>query len=141
MRFAYKKVMRDFKEYILQASFDEDDVVFEDDKFVNVKKATCLSVLNFPHSGNAGLPTLQTKFYSLYDWNFVYNLGEEAKSCGRGIFLCRRLEDAQNFMKRAEDFRSERIDAILPTGFDTVVFGTPETGMTIHVVRTYEPSF
>jgi hypothetical protein len=99
---AYKKVTRDFKEFVLTLGIPYNAQVADaSDCHGNIVRTSDVVVLGAEHLD--GTPAPQTKFYSMYDWNFVYNIGQQASSdlaVSKGIFCFLSKIDAKKFMNR-----------------------------------------
>lgn len=100
---AYKKVTRDFHEYILTLGIPYDaDVADASDCHGNIVRTSDVIVLKAECLD--GSPTKHDKFYSMYDWSFEYKIGKRIESplgWTKGVFCFLCKSDAVRFMSRA----------------------------------------
>lgn len=95
MRIAYKKVTRDFAEYILTLSIPADA---RTEPFgIDMMRTSAALVVSAESLD--GRPVPHREFFSLYDWNFKYEVDREASDLKHGIYCCLSKADARNFMR------------------------------------------
>ena len=99
---AYKKVTRDFKEFILELGIPYDaNIADASDCHGNIVRTDSVVVLKAETL--TGEPSGFEKFYSMYDWNFEYKIGQKITSdlkTSKGIFCFLRKAEARRFMKK-----------------------------------------
>jgi len=73
---AYKKVTRDFREYILELGIPYNaEVADASDCHGNIVRTSTVMVLRAETLDGREAP--HRKFYSMYDWNFEYKIGQK----------------------------------------------------------------
>lgn len=95
---AYKKVTRDFREFVLTLAIPYDAGLAPQGAAIRSDSVVVLGAEDVN-----GIPVKYDKFYSMYDWSFIYQIGNPAKSSldtTKGIFCFASKDDARNFMTR-----------------------------------------
>lgn len=97
----YKKVTRDFKEFVLTLRVPVSACIISKEDHLQASAAEVVAAEDMD-----GKPSSHKVFYSLYDWNFTYKVGEKVESdiCRtKGVYCFKSKVKAVTFMERIGD--------------------------------------